>query len=170
MFYFAGTQTQLELESIKSVGSVVVTEEPGETRDSGELQATLQLVKELKAQLQSVREEMSEREKRHQAEVETLGTAGEHQESDDSRTAGWLLNTQSLFCYVHIIYGVPCFSTHCLFSCLYIQKCRRRWRHWRLRSGATRRERKPQRQKVNEPISSVDISLMIQFLMVCVLC
>ena len=91
-------QTQLELESIKSSSSVVGTEEeePREVRDSGQLQATLQLVTELKAQLQSVREEMSEREKRHQAEVEQLGTtAGEQQESDVTKTAG---NDYCMFC------------------------------------------------------------------------
>ena len=56
-------QTQLELESVK-IG-VASSEEPVEVGSSSELQSTLQLVTELKAQLQSVREEMSER--RHQA-------------------------------------------------------------------------------------------------------
>ena len=106
-------QTQLELESIRSSSGVVGTEEePGEVRDqdSGELQATLQLVTELKAQLQSVREEMSEREKRHQAEVERLGTtAGEQQESDWTKAAG---NCCRMFCW-----GVCCFSTQCSDLC-----------------------------------------------------
>ena len=91
--YLVCLQTQLELESIKSGsagGGVTSSEEAG---GPSELQATLQMVSELRAQLESVREDMSEREKRHRAEVERLGVAGggEHMDQENtssSKTAG----------------------------------------------------------------------------------
>ena len=64
-------QAKLELESIKSGGT---TGEPSAVGDdASELQVVLQLVAELRSQLQSVREETAEREKKLQDEVQRLG-------------------------------------------------------------------------------------------------
>ena len=59
-------QAKLELESITGEPSAV-----GD--DASEMQVVLQLVAELRSQLQSVREETAEREKKLQDEVQRLG-------------------------------------------------------------------------------------------------
>ena len=96
-------QTQLELESVKSVSSSggVGLEEPVAAGESSELQATLQLVSELRAQLDSVRKEMSEREERQQVDMER-----EHLDQDtSSRSPGltlerhcWMIVSCILLC------------------------------------------------------------------------
>ena len=97
-------QTQLELESVKSVSSSggVGLEEPVVVAgESSELQATLQLVSELRAQLDSVRKEMSEREERQQVDMER-----EHLDQDtSSRSPGltlerhcWMIVSCILLC------------------------------------------------------------------------
>lgn len=75
-------QTKLELEVVRSssVGTAESSEEPSAGGGAGELQAALELVAELRKQLQSVKDETSEREKTLQAEIEKLTKAGDSQE------------------------------------------------------------------------------------------
>ena len=64
---------------------------------------------ELKTQLHAVREEMSEREQRHQTELERLGTAREQQESDTAKSTG---NDSLLSNSCHIWDGFAVYYTY----------------------------------------------------------
>ena len=77
-YMYVAIQTKLELESVKSGGTT--GELPAVGDEGGELQAALQLVAELQRQLESVREETAEKEKRLQDEVQRLSGVDYDQE------------------------------------------------------------------------------------------
>lgn len=88
---YAQTKLELELVRSSSVGMVESSEEPSAVGGTGELQAALEQVTELRKQLQSVKDETAEREKALQAEVEKLSKAEDSQE----RSTGQLSVTSS---------------------------------------------------------------------------
>ena len=82
MIIYVAIQAKLELELAKSGGT---TGEVPAVED-GELQTTLQLVTELRRQLESVKEETAEKEKRLQDEVQRLSGVDYDQEKSTGQT------------------------------------------------------------------------------------
>lgn len=114
---YAQTKLELELVRSSSVGMVESSEEPPAVGGAGELQAALELVAELRKQLQSMKDETAERERALQAEVEKLNKAEDSQE----RSTGQLSVTSSsssqihLSCYEELILpSFPLYQGHSL--------------------------------------------------------
>lgn len=111
-------QTKLELELVRSssVGMAESSEEPSAVGGAVELQAALELVAELRKQLQSVKDETTERERALQTEVEKLSKAEDSQE----RSTGQLSVTGPFIsccqeqmlpsfpiCYMYVFIKIP---------------------------------------------------------------
>lgn len=102
---YAQTKLELELVRSSSVGMVENSEEPPAVGGAGELQAALELVAELRKQLQSVKDETAERERALQAEVEKLNKTEDSQERSTGQLSVTSFSTSQihLSCYEELI-------------------------------------------------------------------